>query len=585
MSFSKITLDQIKNKISLSNEIEKKTRLTKKGQDYWCCCIFHEEKTPSMKINNELGSFYCFGCGAKGDIFSLYTDLYNFSFQDAVYELAQKTGIQLQKINYKQKKEINLINQIIECTTEWYQENLMLPEASNCNEYLKKRNISEKTIKRFKLGYSYNNKITLLEFLKEKSFDEKDIIKSNVVKVDRNNKLKDYFYKRLIFPIMDESSNIVAFGGRSIDGSQPKYINSPESNLFQKRSLLYNLFNAKKIARKKNNLLICEGYMDVISLFEKGIESVVSPLGTSLTEQQLNLSWKFSSKPTLMFDGDSAGKRASYKTALMALRKISANRFLQFIPLPQNEDPDSFVNKFSLNKFIEILKQPVPLINFIFNQASSAYPIRSADEKIIFDKYIDDIVETIEDKKIKFFYKNEFKTLFFEKIRKKSKITKLSKKYFNSTTTSLLNKQIYSFISSFMNHQSITIRREILKELQCFDQLDKSIKNLLVEISSEKLINKSSKEILEYIKDKSQKKLLNECLKSDVYQLFPYSSPKFDSGKALLEIKKSSENLKRRLSNLQEIDKSLNSFREDSNQLNWKELQKINKEIVEEQEF
>ena len=209
ISFSKSNLEDIKNKILLSSEIEKKTLLTKKGKDYWCCCLFHEEKTPSMKINDEHRSFYCFGCGAKGDIFTIYTDLYNYTFQDTVKELANKTGIVLEKTNYERFESKNLINTILEETTKWYIQNLNLEEAFFCREYLKKRNLSEKTIKKFKLGFSYNSKINLFDYLKTKSFKDEDIIKSNVVKINNNGKIRDYFFKRLIFPIMDENSKVV----------------------------------------------------------------------------------------------------------------------------------------------------------------------------------------------------------------------------------------------------------------------------------------------------------------------------------------------------------------------------------------
>ena len=580
MSFSKFDIEQIKNKIILSSEIEKKTNLTKKGQEHWCCCLFHEEKTPSMKINDELGSFYCFGCGAKGDIFTIYTDIYNFNFQDAVYELASKTGINIEKKTFKLEKNYNIIREILQTTLEWYKENLKLPEAAFCREYIKKRNLSEETIKKFHIGFSFNAKKTLFEFLKNKNFDEKDILKSNVVKKDNNGKVKDYFFKRIIFPILDHNSKVVGFGGRSLDDTQPKYINSPESEFFQKRYLLYNLSEAKIFSRKKNNLLICEGYTDVISLYEKGIKSVVAPLGTALTEQQLNLSWKFCDKPTIMFDGDNAGKRASYKTALMSLKLITTNKFIQFALLPDNHDPDSFINSFSVNDLISLLRKPYSLVNFIFDQARLAYPINSADSKIIFDKYIDDIVNTIADKKIKYFYKNELKSLFFENLKNK-KNKNVSTNLKNINKISIMEKQIYSFILTFINHQSI--RTELLKELLDFKYLDNKIIKLLKIFSSDEFINKNSKDFLISIEDNSLKKLLENCLKSEIFQLFPYSSADFDSFEALKEIRESCKNLKTRLSNLQEIDKSLNSFREDVSELNWDELQKINKEIFEEQ--
>ena len=282
MSFSKIDLDKIKNKILLSSEIQKKTKLVKKGKDFWCCCPFHEEKTPSCKINDERGNFYCFGCGAKGDIFTLYTDLYNYNFQEAVKELAKKAGINLKFENPIQSQKNETIKKILFLTSEWFHNNLKNKESLICNEYLKSRNLTNSTIEYFKLGYSYNATQNLYDFLKENSFEDEDIFKSNVIKFDKNNKVRDYFYKRLIFPIFDERNHVVGFGGRTLTDTNPKYLNSPESDLFIKRNLLFNLNNAKESIRKKNNLLICEGYMDVISLYQKGIKSVVSPLGTAL---------------------------------------------------------------------------------------------------------------------------------------------------------------------------------------------------------------------------------------------------------------------------------------------------------------
>ena len=578
MLFSKSDLESIKNKISLSSEIEKKIPLIKKGKENWCCCLFHQEKTPSMKINDDLMSFYCFGCGAKGDIFTIYTDLYNYTFNDAVRELALKVGIHLKETNYQKIEEDNNTKKILTFANEWYMQNLKLKDAFNCLEYLKKRNISESTINKFNLGFSFNSKTTLLDYLKSKSFNEKDIIKSNIVKYDKNNNLKDFFYKRLIFPIFDERSNVVGFGGRSLDDTNPKYINSSESNFFQKRYLLYNLSNAKIVARKKSNLLICEGYMDVISLYEKGIKSVVAPLGTALTEQQLNLAWKYCSKPTIMFDGDNAGLRASYKTALMSLKYISADKLLQFIVLPPNEDPDSFVNKNSINELVNILKQPIPLVNYIFHQASLAHSINNADDKIIFDKYIDEIVKMIKDSRIKYFYKNEFKSFFFNKIKSKNKKPYTIKIDYNLNKTSLFQKQLYSFIAAYINHKSI--RLEIANEINKSGLLSKPLSVFLKEIMKQNFINMSGEELLTAIKDKNLKDILKKCMNSDIYRLFPYASPSFVIHNVLSEINKSCNNLKTRLLNLEKINKSLDSFIENSSQLNWDELKKINQELL-----
>ena len=577
MSFSKIDLEKIKNKILLSGEIEKKTKLTKKGNDYWCCCPFHKEKTPSFKINDNLGSFYCFGCGAKGDLFTLYTDLYNYSFQDAVKELSQKAGIDIEFKDYKKTKQENVVKEILKLSCEWFQNNLYNQDALHCREYLKLRNLTKDTISKFKLGYSFNSKSTLYEHLKIKSFNEEEIIKSNVTKIDKNNKIKDYFYKRLIFPIMDENDNVVGFGGRALDNSNPKYINSPESYFFHKRNLLYNLSNAKYVARKKNNLLICEGYIDVISLYQNGIQSVVAPLGTALTEEQLNLAWKYSSKPSIMFDGDKAGLHASYKSAIMALHLITSKRFLQFIILDEGYDPDSFMNTFSFEKFVEIIKKPQSLVNFIFSQSSRAVSFNNADEKISYDKYLDELIETIKDKKIKYFYKNEFKSLFFNKIKQlrdgvKNKINTPKK-----IDSSLYRKQVLSFITSSINHK--IVRKKIISELLKSDLYDQAYKDFLYELEKISLSSEDNNAIFNHFKEDKYKKILNECLDSSIYKIFPYASAKYDDEKSYEEVKESCQNLNTRLFKLKKINKSLDNFVNNSTQLNWEELQNMNFEL------
>ena len=577
MSFSKNDLDNIKSKISIRSEFEKKTQLIQKGKDYWCCCPFHEEKTPSCKINDDIGTFYCFGCGAKGDIFTLYTDLYNYNFVDAVKELSQQTGIQINFDTIKKSKQENKITDILSLTCEWFQENLNNLEAKKCNQYLEKRKLSKDTVKTYKLGYSFNSSTTLFNYLKSKSFGNEDLLKSNVVKLDKNKKIRDYFYKRLMFPILNTQSQIVGFGGRALDDSNPKYINSPESKIFQKRYLLYNLNIAKNYARKKNNLLICEGYMDVISLHQNGIFSVVAPLGTALTEDQLQLSWKYSSKPTIMFDGDNAGIRASYKSAIIALPLISAKKFLQFVILPPNYDPDSYINDVSLKKFVAQLKNPESLVQFIFNQSSKSISLDKADEKISYDKYLDDLIKTIHDKKTQYFYKNEFKTLFFSKIRGTKHPQQIKNTSTKKIELNLNKKQNFSFIAAAINHSSV--RKKILEELLKTDLFDKNELEIINQLMNKEVLNLEKESILSKFSSVKNFEIIKEGTTSQIYQLFPYCSPLFDPQESYAEVLKSLKNLNTRLSNLQKINKSLDNFINDSNSLNWNELQNINIEI------
>ncbi len=570
MSFSKNDLELIKSKILLSHEIEKKTKVIKKGKDSWCCCPFHDEKTPSCKINDDLGSYYCFGCGAKGDIFTIYTELYNFSFPEAVKELAQRAGIRIvDNFDSNINKKNNIIYKILEISAKWFQENL--EESDVCKEYLKKRNLSDHTVKYFKLGFSSRSKQTLYQFLKEQNFKDKELLQSNVVKLDKNNKIRDFFYNRLMFPIKNESGKIVGFGGRVLDNSNPKYINSPESEFFKKRNILYNLYNAKQNIRSKKNMLICEGYMDVISLYDKNIKTAVAPLGTSLTESHLLLSWKYVNKPTLMFDGDSSGLKASFKSAIMSLPYLTPSKLLQFVILPNEYDPDTYINEFSLSKFATYLKNPLSIVDFIFQESSKSIDLQKSDNKVVFDNYIDDLVSNIKDSKIKYFYKNEFKSLFFQKLKsfssKKRSIKIMPKK------TSLKEKQIQSFLTAYLNH--IKLRHEIYSILIDSKLLNNNQTEFL------NFIHKS--DLLEIERNNMEKgkfpnklyEIFENTSDISILQLFPYVSSDYNSDEAIKEIGESINNLKTRLSNLKKINKSLNNIDLNSSSMTWDELKNI----------
>ncbi len=570
MSFSKNDLELIKSKIILSQEIEKKTKVIKKGKDSWCCCPFHDEKTPSCKINDDLGSYYCFGCGAKGDIFTIYTELYNFSFPEAVKELAQRVGIKIvDNFDANINKKNDKIYKILEISTKWFQDNLY--KSNLCKEYLIKRNLTNETIKYFKLGFSSNPKKTLYEFLKEQDFSDNEILESNVVKLDKNNKIRDFFYNRLMFPITNEYGKIVGFGGRVLNNSNPKYINSPESNFFKKRNILYNLYNAKQNIRSKKNMLICEGYMDVISLYDKKIKTAVAPLGTSLTDNHLLLSWKYVNKPTMMFDGDTSGLKASYKSAIMSLPHLTPDKLLQFVVLPNGYDPDTYINEFSLNKFANYLKNPLSIVDFIFQESSKSIDLQKPDNKVIYDNYIDELVSNIKDSKIKYFYKNEFKTLFFKKLKSLSS----NKKSINiiPKRPSLKDKQIYSFLTAYLNN--VKLRKEIYEHLVETDLLNNKQTEFLNFIHKSEFSEIDLDNIDPNIFPNTIFEIYEKTRDITIFQLFPYVRKDYETSKAIKEIKESINNLNTRLSNLKKINKSLNDIQNGSSSMTWDELRDI----------
>ena len=311
--------------------------------------------------------------------------------------------------------------------------------------------------------------------------------------------------------------------------------------------------------------------MDVISLYDKNIKTAVAPLGTSLTESHLLLSWKYVNKPTLMFDGDSSGLKASFKSALMSLPYLTPSKLLQFIVLPNEYDPDTYINKFTLKEFVKYLKNPLSTVDFIFQQSSNSIDLQKSDNKVIFDNYIDEIVNSIKDTKIKYFYKNEFKTLFFNKIKsfssKKQSIKIIPKK------TSLKEKQTFSFIAAYLNNNKI--RNEVYPLLMDSGLLSNIQKEFINFVHKSEFLEQDIKNF-DVDKLPTEYSVIYEKSKDNtIIQLFPYVSSDYDSKDAINEIKESINNLNRRLSNLKKINKSLIDIQEGSISMTWDELKDI----------
>jgi len=290
----------------------------------------------------------------------------------------------------------------------------------------------------------------------------------------------------------------------------------------------------------------------------------------------LKLSWRYTDRPTIMFDGDEAGRRASFKAALMCLPFLIPNKTMQFVTLPNNTDPDNYLENKKYNDLLILLKNPTKLLDYIFYTSSNQISLQDADQKISYDKYLDDLIETIRDKKTQYFYKREFKSLFFAKLRgaKNKIITPIQK-----NITSLKRKQIYSFIASAINHKKI--RSQVVEILLTKVELEKVDNEIVNQIGKYQVNAGETIDLLPTFGENLRKFLNDNITVNSVYELFPYSGPKYDPDIALIEIKESTNNLNTRLSNLKKINKSLNRFEENSSSLNWEELQKISAELEE----
>lgn len=303
-------LDELRARISIVDVVGAKVKLVRKGREYQACCPFHNEKTPSFTVNEAKGFYHCFGCGAHGDIIKFEMEANNLPFMDAVHKLADKAGLRVPQLSHENREEIEKRASqydIMEMAAKFFEKCLRLPEGIRAMDYLANRGFGDDTIAKFRLGYAPNNN-GLKALLASKGISEAEMHELGLIAVpeDKSRRSHDFFRDRVIIPIMDKRGRVIAFGGRIMGDGQPKYLNSPETPVFNKRRVLYNLNHARDKAFEARNIIVCEGYMDVIAMDKYGIEYAVAPLGTALTEDQIQEAWRVCPMPTLCFDGDSA---------------------------------------------------------------------------------------------------------------------------------------------------------------------------------------------------------------------------------------------------------------------------------------
>ena len=388
MSFSSAFLEKIKTSVKISDIASrhvvwdlKKSNTSK--QDFWAPCPFHQEKTASFHVDDTKGFYYCFGCQAKGNIFTFLNEMEGVSFFDAVKALSEMAGIPLEIDDDKKRmttsNEEQRLIKINEIASEFFRKYLFSTKGSIALTYLRDRGLSLEIIKEFQLGFSPSRPDDLTNFLKSQGYNEQFIEKSGLAFKPENKPLVDRFRNRIMFPISDSNNNIVAFGGRSLNTAYgAKYINSSETKIFKKGSLLFNLKNAQK-SKKNDPLIIVEGYMDVISLANNSIKNAVAPLGTSMTKEQLQLIWRACEEPILLLDGDNAGKLATSRAVDLALPLISYNQTLRIANLPTNYDPDDLLKQHGKDALKDVIENSQTLSEFIFTNEKSQRKIDSPE--------------------------------------------------------------------------------------------------------------------------------------------------------------------------------------------------------------
>ena len=407
-------LDELRTRVSLSEIIGEKVRLHKRGKDAVGLCPFHHEKTPSFSVNESKGFYHCFGCGAHGDIISFVMGTENLPFIEAVKKLASRVNMQLPELT-KENQEVVLkrksLYEIMEIAADYFQKCLFMPVGAFALKYLReKRNFSDETIKKFRLGYAPGDD-GLKALLSSRGVSEKDMEDLGLISVNEDRKIKarDFFFDRVMIPIFDKRGNIIAFGGRILKDGEPKYLNSPETPIFNKRRILYNLNNAKEAAYAQKRLIICEGYMDVIALDSFNFNYSVAPLGTALTEDQVLEAWKICSTPTLCFDGDSAGIKAAIRSVDRILPILRAGCSVNYIFLKEAKDPDELLHKFGADAFEQYLGRARPLVDILWHKCKMNREITTPEQKALLEKDTIAEVNKIKDTQIRNYYAQEMK--------------------------------------------------------------------------------------------------------------------------------------------------------------------------------
>ena len=389
--YSDEIIDDVRQSNDIVDVISQYVRLKRSGRNYFGLCPFHNEKSPSFSVSPEKQIFHCFGCGVGGNVFTFLTKIEGINFVEAVQQLAERANIQLPTLenNVDSAKEAlkAKVYKVNEFTAKYYHENLYRPESKIAQEYIKKRKLSNETLKSFQIGFS-GKFDELYKELKKQGFEDREILESGLVNKNERGQFIDRYRNRLMFPICDVRGRVIAFGGRVLDDSKPKYINSPENVVYSKGRHLYGLNVAKKYDIKKR-LLIVEGYMDVVSLHQRDIHNVVASLGTALTQQQGYLLRNNTEQIILSYDSDEAGQTAKVR-AMEILQNMGCD--IRVLQMEGAKDPDEYVIKYGNARFQNLVDKAISVIEFKVKILRQSLNLESTNDKI---KFLNEIAKLI----------------------------------------------------------------------------------------------------------------------------------------------------------------------------------------------
>ncbi len=414
MRFSDSFLDEIRARVPISSVIgarvtwdRKKTNASR--GDYWACCPFHGEKSPSFHCEDRKGRYHCFGCGVSGDHFRFLTELDGMAFPEAVEKIADMAGVPMPARDAAEEARDRVrasLHDVMDMAARFFEERLQSADGAKARAYLRERGLTPSTQQSFRLGYAPDSRNALKEHLAGKGVGKDQIEACGLVVFGPEHPVSfDRFRDRIMFPIPDSRERIIAFGGRAMSPEvAAKYLNSPETELFHKGNVLYNFARARKAMGKDCTVIAVEGYMDVIALAQAGFGNVVAPLGTALTENQMELLWRMTGEPVLCFDGDKAGLRAAWRAADLVLPSVQPGRTARFALLPEGQDPDDLVKASGPDAFKAVLAEARPLSDMIWMRETAGGVFETPERRAELEKTLRELASRIKDESVRFHY-------------------------------------------------------------------------------------------------------------------------------------------------------------------------------------
>ncbi|MFP3017878.1 MAG: DNA primase [Candidatus Tisiphia sp.] len=451
----------LRTRINLSDVVRQKVVLTKKSGNYLGLCPFHVEKSPSFTVNDAKKFYYCFGCAVHGDVIKFVSNFSGLSYKEAAIKLANDYGIELPKLTAAQQKlyeESDELFDILEMAERFFTSQLSQEVCS----YLHDRGISKEAIKEFSIGFAPPAK-ALQKFFEKKSISLKKLQKAGLVGKRDDGTIYEIFYNRIIFPIKNVYNKVVGFGGRVLGEGLPKYLNSPETILFQKNETLYGENNAISVAYKKNHSILVEGYLDVIALHQAGFKEAMASLGTSVTENHLQKLWRAGDEIVLCLDGDIAGIKATHRVINLVLPLINGNKKISFVVLPSGSDPDDIINKDGAGSFTQIFDKRINLSEMIWRSEYEGKIFSTPEDKAILEKNLGDYCKQIKDKLLSNNYYRYFKDQIWQNLIKRQNKVTITSSNITSTTPNYSEIEILeqTFCIILVKFPEMTKKQEI----------------------------------------------------------------------------------------------------------------------------